>query len=234
MCGTRRPTSIWPRDYTRNALASAPPTSAAVEAALRARADDGPLFCVVSRLTWQKGMDLLAAGCRCLVALGAQARVLGSGEAALEGEFARRGRAPSAAASASSSAMTRRCRICMQGGGDAILIPSRFEPCGLTQLYGLRYGCVPVVARIGGLADTVIDANEAALAAGVATGFQFSTRQRAMRSGTAIGRARCASITRQGDVWQHMQQRGMKVRRLLGPQRRALCRSLQQPVAAQA
>ncbi|MBN9223106.1 MAG: glycosyltransferase, partial [Mesorhizobium sp.] len=62
----------------------------------------------------------------------------------------------------------------MQGGRDAIVIPSRFDPCGLTPLYGLRYGCVPVVARTGGLADTIIDANEAALAAGVATGFQFA------------------------------------------------------------
>jgi starch synthase len=52
--------------------------------------------------------------------------------------------------------------------------PSRFEPCGLTQLYGLAYGCVPVVARTGGLADTVIDANPAALTGGVATGIQFN------------------------------------------------------------
>jgi len=61
----------------------------------------------------------------------------------------------------------------LHAGSDIVIQPPRFEPCGLTQLYALRYGAIPIVARTGGLAETIIDANEAAMAARVATRFHF-------------------------------------------------------------
>jgi starch synthase len=94
----------------------------------------------------------------------------------------------------------------LQGGADAILVPSRFEPCGLTQLYGLRYGAVPVVARVGGLADTLIDANDAAIAAGVATGFQFAPVTVEALEGALV---RVASTYRDQAAWRSLQARGM-------------------------
>ena len=134
---------------------------------------EGPLFCVVSRLTRQKGLDLLLEALPRLLARGASLALLGSGDADLESAFR-------AAADDNPGRVgvvigwDESLSHLMQAGADAIVVPSRFEPCGLTQLYGLRYGTLPVVARTGGLADSVIDANEAALRAGVATGFQFA------------------------------------------------------------
>ncbi|MDP4990908.1 MAG: glycogen synthase GlgA [Marivita lacus] len=130
----------------------------------------GPLFCVVSRLTSQKGLDAVLGAVPHLVERGAQLAVLGTGQPELEQGFRDAAQAHPGQV-ATHIGYDERLSHLFQAGSDAILIPSRFEPCGLTQLYGLRYGTLPVVARTGGLADTVIDANVAALIAKAATGF---------------------------------------------------------------
>jgi starch synthase len=136
-------------------------------------AESALLYGVVSRLSHQKGLDVLLGCLETLLATGAQLAVLGSGDADLQDGFVR------AAAShpgriAVMLGYDEPIAHLIQAGADAILVPSRFEPCGLTQLCALRYGAIPVVSRVGGLADTVIDANPAALAAKVATGIQFA------------------------------------------------------------
>jgi starch synthase len=165
----------------------------------------GPLVAVVSRLSWQKGMDLLLAALPRLIAEGGQLALLGAGDASLQAEFA------TAAASHPGQVgavfgYDEGLSHLVQGGADIILVPSRFEPCGLTQLYGLRYGAIPVVARVGGLADTIIDANDAAFAAGVATGFQFTpVAVHALEAALA----RAAHAHRDKKVWRALQLRGM-------------------------
>ena len=95
----------------------------------------------------------------------------------------------------------------LQAGSDVILVPSRFEPCGLTQLCALRYGAVPLVARVGGLNDTVIDANDMALAAGVATGVQFGPVTSGQFQDALL---RTLHLYRQPKVWKQMQANGLK------------------------
>lgn len=132
-----------------------------------------PVFSVVSRLTEQKGLDLLVGALPHLVGNGAQLVVLGSGDAALEDAFAEAAKTYKGNVGTFigyNEDLSHR----VQAGSDFIFIPSRFEPCGLTQLCAMRYGTLPVVARVGGLADTVIDANLAALQSGAGTGLQFS------------------------------------------------------------
>ncbi len=130
---------------------------AALRSELGLAAATGPLFGVVSRFTSQKGLDLLLQALPQLTAAGGQIALLGAGDAALERGFA-------AAASKQPGAVALRTghdedfahRII--AGADVIVVPSRFEPCGLTQLYGLAYGTLPLVRHVGGLADTVSDA----------------------------------------------------------------------------
>jgi starch synthase len=132
----------------------------------------GPLAIVVSRLTDQKGIDLLPGVMPEFIEAGGGLVVLGSGDPKLEAamrDLAARYPGRVGLRIGYDEGLSHR----MFAGGDAVLVPSRFEPCGLTQMYGLRYGTLPVVAAVGGLADTVIHANPAALSAGVATGVTF-------------------------------------------------------------
>jgi starch synthase len=143
----------------------------------------GPLAIVVSRLTDQKGIDLLPGVIPEFVAGGGGLIVLGSGDPGLEAAMrglAQRFPGRVAVRIGYDEGLSHR----LFAGADAVLVPSRFEPCGLTQMYGLRYGTLPVVAAVGGLADTVIHASPAALAAGVATGISFHPTD-----GVAFGQA---------------------------------------------
>lgn len=131
---------------------------------------NAPLLGVVSRLTYQKGLDLLIEIAPNLIEQGCQIIILGSGETALENSF-------KALATTYSNQVgvaigyNETLSHQIMAGVDLFIMPSRFEPCGLNQLYGLRYGTPPVVTRTGGLADSVTDTNAVTLANNTATGF---------------------------------------------------------------
>lgn len=192
--------------YTVRTLEKRVANKRALEAEFGLVEDDGPLFTVISRLTWQKGIDVLIEVIDHLVGIGGRLALLGSGDAPIERglqEAATRHPGRVAVRIGYDEDLSHR----MQGGGDAILIPSRFEPCGLTQLYGLAYGCAPVVSRTGGLADTVIDANPAALAAECATGVQFNGVN---YDSFAAALTRTVALYRQRATWDRIQKNAMK------------------------
>jgi len=166
----------------------------------------GPLAIIVSRLTHQKGIDLLPGVLAPFIKAGGGLAVLGTGEPPLEGamlDAAQRWAGRVGVRIGYDEALSHR----MFGGADAVLVPSRFEPCGLTQLYGLRYGAVPVVSATGGLADTVISATPASLAAGVATGVTFNPIDE-----IALSQAlrRLLDLYADKSAWAALQKRGMK------------------------
>jgi starch synthase len=194
------------RNYSHRTLAARAANKRALEAEFGLEPGEGPLFVVVSRLTWQKGMDVLVEVLDHLVGVGGRLALLGSGdEAIVKGLKAGAARHPGRIGLkiGYDEGLSHR----LQAGGDAILVPSRFEPCGLTQLYSLAYGCVPVVARTGGLADTVIDANLAALDAGTTTGVQFNGVTHAELA-DAIDRT--LQLWRSPAAWRQLQRNGMK------------------------
>jgi len=192
--------------YDADGLAQRRANKRAIEARFGLTPGDGPLFTVISRLTWQKGMDVLAGQLDALVAMGGRLALLGSGDTALETAFREAAQRHPGLIGVQIGYDEPLAHL-LQGGADAILIPSRFEPCGLTQLYGLAYGCVPVAARTGGLRDTIIDANEAALAAGVATGILFDeVTPPALRAALA----RAVQLFALAPAWESLQRQGMR------------------------
>ena len=207
-------TDIWnpatdsniPQDYTAKQLGKRSVNKAAIEKRFGLNSGEGPLYCIISRLTLQKGMDLVAAALPSLLELGGRLAILGSGDVALEASLKEAAVHYPGQVGITNSYDEPLSHL-LQAGSDAILIPSRFEPCGLTQLYGLRYGCVPVVARVGGLADTIIDANDAALSAGVASGIQFApVTQEALEHALQ----RTTALYADKNAWTSMQLAGMK------------------------
>jgi starch synthase len=184
-------------------------TRAANKAALQARLGlkvdpSALLFGAISRFSWQKGIDLLLGAIPAMLRAGGQIALLGSGDDALErGAREAVGALPGRAGGL--FGYDESVAHLMQAGVDALLIPSRFEPCGLTQLCALRYGAVPIVSRVGGLVDTVIDASPMALGAKAATGVQFAPTAEMLEAAIA----RTAALHRDAPTWRMLQRNGM-------------------------
>ncbi len=164
-----------------------------------------PFLGMISRMTAQKGVDLVLEIAPALVARGARLAILGSGDATLE-----------AAWRELAAAHPRRIAVeigfdealahLIEAGADAFLMPSRFEPCGLNQMYSLAYGTPPIVRATGGLADTVVDCTPRTLAEGSANGFSFVEPHAAALLETV---ERALAVWRDRRAWRKLQRNGM-------------------------
>jgi starch synthase len=193
--------------YTAKTLSARSANKKALQERFGLARDEGKfLVGVVSRLSWQKGLDLLLGCLPTFEACDAQLVLLVSGDPGLEAAFQEAVQTHAGRVGAWFGYEEKLAHL-IQAGADSILVPSRFEPCGLTQLCALRYGAAPIVARVGGLADTIIDANEMALQAGCGTGLQFAPVTPEALSGAL---RRGAALFGHKKLWKKIQSNGMK------------------------
>lgn len=159
--------------------------------------DDAPLLGIVSRLTYQKGLDLVNDCADALFEQGAQLVVLGAGESGMEQYFQKLAQEyPGKCASTIGYDEALAHKI--MAGADIFLMPSRFEPCGLNQMYGMRYGTPPIVRKTGGLADSVTDGE---------TGFVF---EKADGNSLSSAVSRALACYRNPEAFRRIQQNGMR------------------------
>src|ERR1700759_1036947 len=189
-----------PARYSADDLAPRADDKAALQARLGLEQNpDAFLLGVISRISWQKGLDLLLECLPDIAGEGIQLALLGSGDAELQTRYQHAAEANPGRIGVVIGYDEKLAHL-IQAGSDALLVPSRFEPCGLTQLCALRYGAVPVVAGVGGLEDTVIDGGSAP------TGFKFNPVT-TDNLAAAIRRAHAAFADK--SVWRRMQSKGM-------------------------
>jgi starch synthase len=167
---------------------------------------DAPLLGVVSRLTHQKGLDILIESMPELIALGCQFAILGGGEKSFEAQFIAYAEQYPNQVSVTIGYNEPLSHLIM-AGVDIFMMPSRFEPCGLNQLYGLRYGTPPVVSNTGGLADSICHTNAETILNNTATGFVI---ENVNKMSLLVTIKQALSIWKDKKTWVKIQKNGMK------------------------
>lgn len=195
------------KNYSSQQLAAKKANKLALQQTMGLEVDsDVLLFAAISRFSEQKGYDLMLQIAPQLMQIPAQLVVLGSGNAVLEEQLAKL-----AAAYPGKIAVhigfDEALSHLIEAGADSFLMPSRFEPCGLNQMYSQRYGTPPLVHATGGLIDTVVDCTEVSLADGSASGFQFRDMTPA---DFQAGIRRVVAAYRNKTIWRQLQKNGMR------------------------
>ena len=196
-----------PKNFSNNRISGKKAVKRTLQQQLGLNIDaDAPLLGIVSRLTYQKGLDLLPKIMPELIKNNCQFAILGSGEKTLEASFnALEERFPTQVSV--NIGYHEHLSHNIMAGCDMFIMPSRFEPCGLNQLYGLAYGTPPIVSATGGLADSICDSNEINLKNRVATGFVLRNVTSASLLGTI---QRSIEVWKNKKVWREIQSNGMK------------------------
>ena len=196
-----------PANYSRADLSGKATCKKALQVELGLPNRDVPLIGVIGRLTSQKGFDLLVEIIPELMAVGVQIAILGTGDRSLEVQLqSAKKQYPQQVGLSLKFDEGQAHRI--EAGADMLIMPSRYEPCGLSQLYSLRYGTIPIVRKTGGLADTVVPYRPSTALTGRATGFHFSEVSADALLATVL---LALNVYADRDMWRSIQQSGMGV-----------------------